>query len=111
MPDMNLEVFTQGGDNHKVEAPPDMSGEEFLRGLINGLRLATTDAEGRQISWRMDNKDTGRSIDASRTLEENGVREGHRISVFRGTVAGAGHPCVLRRTVIRGSGNDSRSIL
>ena len=46
MPDMNLEVFTQGGDNHKVEAPPDKSVEEFVRGLINGLRLPTTDEEG-----------------------------------------------------------------
>jgi hypothetical protein len=88
MQEMNLEVFTQGGDNHKVEAPPDMSGEEFLRGLINGLRLPTTDAEGRPINWRIDNKDTGRAIDQARTLAENGVCDGHRLSMIRSTVAG-----------------------
>ena len=97
MPDMNLEVFTQGGDNHKVEAPPDMSAEEFARGLINGLRLPTTDAEGRPINWRIDNKDTGRPLDPARSLEENGVRDGHRLSVIRSTVAG-GRPG-------RGNGN------
>ncbi|MGA7410197.1 MAG: EsaB/YukD family protein [Bryobacteraceae bacterium] len=88
--DMTLEVFTQGGDNHKVEAPSDMSGEEFMRGLINGLRLPTTDAEGRPINWRIDNKDTGRPIEQTRTLDENGVRDGHRLSVIRSTVAGVG---------------------
>ena len=91
MTDMNLEIFMQGGDTHKVEAPPDMRGEEFIRELINGLRLPTTDNEGHQISWRVDNKDTGRTLDQARTLEENGVREGHRLTVIRQVTAGTGN--------------------
>lgn len=87
--DMNLEVTTQSGDTHKVEAPPDMSGGEFVSGLINLLRLPTTDAEGRPINWRVDNKDTGRTLENAQTLESNGVREGHHLSIIRTVTAGA----------------------
>ncbi len=89
MQDMNLDVATQSGDSHKVEAPSDMNGEEFMRGLINLLRLPTTDAEGRPINWRIDDKDTGRTLEHSQTLEANGVREGHHLSIIRTVTAGA----------------------
>ena len=89
MHDMNLEVTTQSGDSHKVEAPPDMYGGEFVSGLINLLRLPTTDAEGRPINWRVDNKDTGRTLENAETLEANGVREGHHLSIIRTVTAGS----------------------
>jgi hypothetical protein len=96
MQDINLEVATQSGDTHRVEAPPDMSGEEFIRGLINLLRLPTTDAEGRPINWRVDNKDTGRTLEHAQTLEAGGVREGHHLSIIRTVTAGC--------TSVRGEG-------
>lgn len=90
MGDLNLEVTTPQGNTHRVEAAADINGGEFLKGLINLFRLPTTDAEGRPIDWRVDNKDTGRRLDVSRNLADNGIREGHHLHIVR--QVSAGHP-------------------
>ena len=50
--------------------------------------MALTDAENNSISWRLDNKDSGRTLVGDKTLEENGVLNGHRLTLIRSTVAG-----------------------
>jgi len=89
MADIKVNVVTIGGEKHEVEVPPDIRAEDFIKELITVLKLPLTDAEGHTISWRLDNKDTGRTLDASRTIEENGVREGHQLMLIRATTAGA----------------------
>lgn len=89
MADIKVNVVTIGGEKHEVEVPPDIRAEDFIKELITALKLPITDAEGHTISWRLDNKDTGRTLDAARTIEENGVREGHQLMLIRATTAGA----------------------
>jgi len=56
--------------------------------LLLALNLPRVDAESHPISWRLDNKDTGRTLEGDKTLGENGVKAGHRLSLIRQVVAG-----------------------
>jgi ubiquitin-protein ligase len=90
--DIKLRVYTQGGEPIDIESPSDMHTEEFVNELAAALDLPARDAQGHAISWRLDNKDTGRTLDPARSLEANGVREGHRLSLIREVTAGV---CVV----------------
>lgn len=85
---VKVKVITMGGDEKEIETPLDIKADEFIRELVIALGLPVTDAEGNQVSWRIDDKDTGRTVDGQKSLDENGVREGHRLSLIRATIAG-----------------------
>lgn len=85
-----ITIITQGDEQHEIEAPLDLKTTDFLEELRVALKLASTDAEGRPISWRLDNKDTGRTLANDKSLEQNGVCDGHRLNLIRAVVAG-GH--------------------
>jgi hypothetical protein len=87
--DIKVYVHTQGGATHPIEAPADIKTEEFIKELIAGLDLPKTDAEGHQISWIIDDKDTGKSLDYQNTLAENGVSKGHQLYMRRRVTAGS----------------------
>jgi hypothetical protein len=89
MAEIKVTVVTLGGEKHEVEVPPDIRAEDFIKELIAALKLPMTDAEGHAISWRLDNKDTGRTLEVGRTIDENGVREGHQLMLIRATTAGS----------------------
>lgn len=88
MPDMKLTIHTQGGDAHEIEAPGDIRGGDLVKELADQLQLPATDAEGHPVAWRLDNKDTGRTVDLEQTLEQNGVQAGHHLSLIRSVTAG-----------------------
>jgi hypothetical protein len=88
--DIKVYVHTPGGDSHPIEAPVDIRTEEFVRELISGLQLPSVDAEGRQVSWTIDDKDTGKTLDYQNTLQEAGVRGGHHLYMRRQVTAGNG---------------------
>lgn len=88
MAEIKVKVVTMGGEERDIETPTDIKAEEFIKELVIALNLPLTDAEGHQVSWRIDDKDTGKTLEGIKTLEENGVREGHRLSLIRATVAG-----------------------
>lgn len=88
MPDVKVKIFTQGGDEHEIETPLDIKAEDFIKELVTALKLPTTDAENNAISWRVDDKDTGKTLEPQKTLEQNGVMGGHRMSLIRQVVAG-----------------------
>ena len=89
--EIKVSVITLAGETHEVEVPPDIRAEDFIKELISVLKLPVTDAEGHSISWRIDNKDTGRTLEGGRTMDENGVKDGHRLVLIRETVAGCGN--------------------
>lgn len=84
-----LKVKTIGGDEHDIETPLDIRTEDFVRELAIALSLPMTDAGNHPIDWQVDDKDTGSRLDYDRTLEDNGVRDGHRLILIRQTTAGA----------------------
>jgi uncharacterized ubiquitin-like protein YukD len=86
--DIKVNVITLGGETHEVEVPPDIRAEDFIKELISVLKLPVTDAEGHAISWRIDNKDTGHTLEGGRTMDENGVKDSHRLMLIRATTAG-----------------------
>ena len=89
MTDIKVHVQVPGGDSHSIETPVDIKTEEFIKELVVGLNLPQVDAEGHQVSWRLDNKDTAKTLDYQRTLEESGVRAGHHLYMNRQVVAGS----------------------
>lgn len=88
--EIKVTVITMGGEKHEVEVPPDIRAEDFIKELITALKLPVNDAEGHPISWRIDNKDTGRTLEGGKTMDENGVKEGHQLILIRATTAGLG---------------------
>jgi uncharacterized ubiquitin-like protein YukD len=85
--EVKVKVITIGGEEHDVEAPLNIKIEEFIKELVIALRLPLHDREGHQIHWRVDNKDTGATLDPDKTLKENALKEGHRLMLIRATVA------------------------
>jgi hypothetical protein len=47
------------------------------------------DAEGRPVNWTIDDKDTGKTLDAQSTLAQCGVISGHHLHMRRQVIAGA----------------------
>lgn len=86
--EIKVKIFTMGGEEHEIEVPQDMRGDEFLNQLAIALQLTVNDANGNPVNWQLVNKDTGRAVDTTKTMAENGVSEGHRLSLLRQTVAG-----------------------
>jgi uncharacterized ubiquitin-like protein YukD len=84
-----VKVVLQGGDEHDIETPLDIKASEFIDELVIALKLPRTDAEHNPIVWRMDNKDTGRTLEGEKSLADNGVREGHMLRLIRSVTAGA----------------------
>lgn len=89
MEDIKVRVHIPGGDEHPIEAPPDIKVEDFIQELVSGLNLAKVDAEGHPVSWSIDDKNTGKTLNYQKTLEESGVRGGHELYVRREVVAGS----------------------
>ena len=89
MADATITILTQGGDQHEIETPLDIKTEDFLKELATALQLPMTDAEGHQVAWRLDNKDAGNTLANDQTLEQNGVREGHKLALIRQVTAGS----------------------
>ncbi len=79
------------GEVKEVETPIDMIVDEFIKELIIALQLPLLDANEFPIIWRIDNKDTGKTLAFDQTLEQNGVLEGHRLILLRATTAGGGY--------------------
>jgi uncharacterized ubiquitin-like protein YukD len=88
--EVKVKVATIGGEERDIETPLDIKTQDFIKELVIALKLPLMDAENHQISWRVDNKDTGTTLDGDKTLEENGVKEGHHLNLIRATVAGTG---------------------
>ncbi len=87
---VGIKVVTQGGEEHEVETPLSIQTSDFIDELVVALKLPKKDADDHPIVWRLDNKDTGRTLEHENTLEANGVEEGHQLSLIRKVVAGAG---------------------
>jgi hypothetical protein len=83
-----VRVRTQGGDEPEIETPLDIKAADFISELSVALNLPRVDAEGHPIVWRLDSKDTGRTLEPDKTLGQNGVRDSHLLLLTRGVVAG-----------------------
>ena len=69
MKEIKVNVQTMdGGGEREIETPRDFRVDEFVKELVVALCLTTTDAEGRPIVWRLDNKNIGRTLKPEHTL-------------------------------------------
>jgi uncharacterized ubiquitin-like protein YukD len=68
--EIRIKLPTMGGEERDIETPDDLKVKDFIVELAVALRLPLTDAENNSISWRLDNKDSGRTLVGDKTLEE-----------------------------------------
>ena len=87
--DIRVHVITQAGDSHPIDTPADIKTEEFIKEVVLGLELPKVDAEGHTVNWTIDDKDTGKTLDAQSTLEACGVTSGHHLHMRRQVIAGS----------------------
>lgn len=85
---ITVSVTTLGGADHLLEIPVDITVKDLIRELVVILKLPTIDAEDHRIPWRLDDRDLAKTLDDERTLENQGVSDGHRLLLIRATVAG-----------------------
>jgi hypothetical protein len=86
--EIKVTVVTMDGEQHEIEVPQDMRADEFLNQLAIALQLTVNDANGNPVNWRLIDKDTSKEMDRGKTMTENGVSDGHRLSLLRQTIAG-----------------------
>lgn len=79
MEEISLHIHTSGRESHEITVAPDIETAEFIRELIGGLSLGEADLKGQPLIWEADDKDTGHTLVAGRTLHENGVHNGHHL--------------------------------
>lgn len=102
MSELNLEIITIAGDLHTISAPSDITASDLLYELSIAFGFPIQDAEGDAITWRLDNKITGITLDGEKTLEQNGVLEGQTLTLQRATYAGGpGIKLVAKGTSVR----------
>ena len=88
MNSITVRLLTMGGDECDIETPIDIKVKDFMLEVVIALQLPLADAGNNSINWRIDSKDLGRTLDSDRTLEQNGVFNGHRLLLIRQTLAG-----------------------
>src|SRR5262245_13929780 len=74
---IKMTVRTETGKSHPVEAPPEIKAQELIDELLKAFELPRIDAKGNRIQWTLVDKDTGRTVDPQKSLEQNGIRNGH----------------------------------
>jgi uncharacterized ubiquitin-like protein YukD len=88
MKEIKIRLLTMDGTDHEIETPLDLRVKDFIIEVAIALGLPMNDVEGDPISWRLDNKSTGKMLIRDQTLGENHVREGQTLILVRSTMAG-----------------------
>lgn len=77
------------GSAFEIDTPLDIQAAELMKQLVSSIEIPATDREGRPISYRLDNHDTGKTLEPALTLAQNGVANGHQLSLTQSVTAGA----------------------
>jgi hypothetical protein len=89
MPNANVMIQLPSGEVKTVSLPNDVSMQELMPELVTTLGVPVTGPDGRPISYRMDSKSLGRSLQDEETLQEASVPDGDRLILSPVVVAGA----------------------
>jgi len=73
MRDLRVQVHAPDGKNKAAVAPPNFKTGQFLMDLLEAFSLPAT------ADWSVYDADIDRNLDKDKTLEENGVHEGHHL--------------------------------
>jgi hypothetical protein len=85
---LTVHVLTFAGKSRSIEAAGLLSAGQLLTQLTQSPEFSAAGDDG--AAWYLVDQETGTALDAERSLEENGVQDGHHLSVRRSaTVAQA----------------------
>jgi len=77
--DLKLHVHVPNGTIHSAEVPGSLTVKEFVADLVGTLGYMVRDSKGGTILWKLDDKDSGRSLAEEQTFAQNGVQTGHHL--------------------------------
>jgi uncharacterized ubiquitin-like protein YukD len=89
MNEITIKLLTTDGSEHKIETPSDITAKDLIVEVTIALDLPLTDAGGNSISWRLDDKSSGKTLLADKTLAENQVVEGQTLILVRSNLVKA----------------------
>ena len=81
MSDIAIHIQVNDGDRQRVTVPSEMKASDFLKELVEGLNLPSTNGNGRRLNWKLIHRTTGRTLELDRTLHENGVNGGQELTL------------------------------
>jgi hypothetical protein len=73
MPEIELHIHRAGQEPREIVVSPELEAAEFIREYVKLSQLPEDEI------WEADDKDTGQTLVAGRTLHHNGVRNGHHL--------------------------------
>ena len=76
MEDLNLTIHFEETKTKPATAPPGFPTAKFLQDLLGALGLPT------DVHWGIRDEDIDKTLDHKKSLEENGVRDGHRLRLY-----------------------------
>ena len=77
--DITIHVHGENGRVRRVDASPAVTVEDLIRELVIAGVLAKSDSKGHQIHCVLLDEDAARPLDVAKSLQENGVRDGHHL--------------------------------
>jgi hypothetical protein len=81
--DLTIHLHTEDGKTHTVQDSPQVTPREMIRTLVDAHLIPVTDQHSRTIQWCLEDRKSGKTLDDTRTLQENGVRSGHHLHLRR----------------------------
>lgn len=81
--DVRLHILTGEGRSLLAEVPLKLKAAELLNNLIDKLGPAAVDIDGAPAPLYLVNQDTSSALDPEKSLQENGVRDGHHLYVHQ----------------------------
>ena len=81
--DLEIIVHTPDARTHKVDAPANIKVEELIQELVRSLGLTEMGRDDRETPWSLFDKTLGVQLDIEKTLQENGVKDGHTLYIDR----------------------------
>jgi hypothetical protein len=81
--DVTFHVHAEDGKTHTVQDSPTVTPREIIRGLVESRLVTGVDHRGRHIEWCLEDRETRRTLDSAKSLQENGVRSGHHVYLRR----------------------------
>jgi hypothetical protein len=71
--DLTVQVHTPDGESNSATVPANYKTAQFLKEIVRAFNLSAT------ANWIVHDVDIDRTLEKDKSLEENGVREGHHL--------------------------------
>ena len=80
---IQLTIVMPDGSAMQVEASPEAVVDDLIDELLDASKLCRTNPKGERVRWRLDHRDTGRTLSNKKTLAQAQVSDGDHLALSR----------------------------